>query len=107
MEALTSMAANGVPSTSDFHCTAYTNSSSSLGANIVNSTTAGLVDYSVCELWGQVNEILLGNSSTSGSGSNSTTSTTPTNGASGVVINSFSWIVAGVVFFSFCLLLAH
>jgi hypothetical protein len=76
----------------------------SRGINFVNSTTAGLVNYTVCGFWDQVNQIALNSSSGNatnlgGNGTNSTgignsAGTASTGGASGVVVNAVMWIIA-------------
>ena len=120
VSAWTAMAANRDPSSGDLQWLAYTDSSKSLGINIVNATTPGYVNYTVCPLWDTVNEMLvsLSNStmSNSTSGSNATTtspnpslsptpnpsvsmspspsvSTRPSAAAASPVINTASWIV--------------
>lgn len=112
INAWTAMAAKGNPSTGGFYWPAYGNSSSSLGINIVNSTTVGVVDYSHCALWDQVNEILLNSSSNSITNSTdagnatsaSATATTatigaiPTGGTAKRAINAYSWIWVGAIF---------
>jgi carboxylesterase type B len=54
----TAMALNKSPSTKNLTWPAYTNSSSSLGVNIVSAVTPGSVDYSVCALWDVVTEMM-------------------------------------------------
>jgi hypothetical protein len=107
-KAWTAMAANGSPSTKDFHWPPYENSSQSLGINIVNSTTAGVVDYSSCQLWDQINNNFLKASNSTAANSTGTASltpsSTPTNMASALVINSLNWIMAGVAVGAFTLL---
>jgi hypothetical protein len=94
----TAMASNGSPSTSDFRWPQYTNASQSLGINIVNSATVGVVDYSNCQLWDQINKnFKVSNSaitSSTGAG-NSTTTIISMSGAS-AIINNYLWIMASV-----------
>lgn len=106
MNAWTAMAAKGDPSTDELNWPAYSNSSSSLGINIVNSTLAGVVDYSHCVLWDKINEGLLNSSSTNTTNStgvaNATytisASATLTSGASITANYALFWLVVGAAF---------
>jgi hypothetical protein len=57
VSAWTAMAEKGNPSTRSLKWPVYRNESS-LGLNIVNDTTVGHLDYSVCQLWDKVNAYL-------------------------------------------------
>jgi Carboxylesterase family len=103
--AWTSMAATANPSSSLLAWPAW-NSTSSLGINVLNSTAAGVVNYTICELWDtiaaeQINGTLVSNTSTtnassttSGSGSSTGSATTTaatstsTNAAGGFIVQS-------------------
>lgn len=85
------MAANGNPSTNIFDWPAYTNATQTTGINIINSTDAGVIDYSVCALWDQVNQGFVNASSTSSSG-NATTSQSAASSASGIGMHSFGGV---------------
>lgn len=91
LSAWTSMAANGNPSTNIFDWPAYTNATQTTGINIINSTDAGVIDYSVCALWDQVNQGFVNASSTSSSG-NATTSQSAASSASGIGMHSFGGV---------------
>jgi len=86
------MASTGNPSVQGGLQWPQWNSTSSLGDNIVNTTSVGVVDYSQCAFWDMVNNMYLnftvlsssangtsGNSSTSSG--NGSTGTGPKNGA--------------------------
>ena len=62
VSAWTAMAATGDPSTDRVHWPAY-NPSTSLGLNILNTTTARMIDYSVCEFWEPIYAAQLKNNS--------------------------------------------
>lgn len=57
VSAWTAMAEKGNPSTGSLQWPVYRNGSS-LGLNIVNDTTVEHLDYSVCQLWDEVNAYL-------------------------------------------------
>lgn len=93
VRAWTAMASSGNPSSGDG------GASQSLGMNFGNSVAAGSVDYTVCELWDQVNQILLTSSNSLGTNSSiadTSNGTVPASVASIVVINASIWIIAGV-----------
>ena len=90
--AWSAMASTGNPSVQGGLQWPQWNSTSSLGVNIVNTTSVGVVDYSQCAFWDMVNNMYLnftvlsssangtsGNSSTSSG--NGSTGTGPKNGA--------------------------
>jgi carboxylesterase type B len=60
LQAWTSMAANQDPSSNGTLWPAYGGASNPLGINIVNYTSAGVVDYSPCLLWDKVDVMLRG-----------------------------------------------
>lgn len=88
VSAWTAMAATGDPSTESVEWPAY-HPNTSLGLNILNSTTARSIDYSVCEFWEPIYAEQLKNNSlesmastnTSGVANNSVPSGTSTAGA--------------------------
>lgn len=71
----TAMAENADPSTDDIHWPQFQTSKDfqSPGMIFGNSSTAGKIDFSACELWSKVYEMLVGE--------NSTATATPTGGA--------------------------
>lgn len=62
VSAWTAMAATGDPSTESVEWPAY-NPNTSLGLNILNRTTAGSIDFSMCEFWEPIYAAQLKNSS--------------------------------------------
>ncbi|KAE8449434.1 hypothetical protein EG329_008042 [Mollisiaceae sp. DMI_Dod_QoI] len=76
MSAWTSMAATGNPSSSDLEWPSW-NATQSLGINIVNSTTVGVVNYTACEFWDAIDKSLNFTSSGNASANATTTATTP------------------------------
>ena len=88
VSAWTAMAATGDPSTESVEWPAYS-PSTSLGLNILNSTTAGPIDFSVCEFWEPIYAAQLKNntldsmssSNTTGVANGSVPSGTPSTGA--------------------------
>ncbi|KAF8856038.1 alpha/beta-hydrolase [Acephala macrosclerotiorum] len=70
VEAWTSIAATGNPSTSSLEWPVW-NGTASLGVNILNSTTVGVVNYTTCEFWDVIEKGL--NFTSTNSTSNATT----------------------------------
>ena len=72
VSAWTAMAATGDPSTESVEWPAYS-PSTSLGLNILNSTTAGSIDFSMCEFWEPIYAAQLKNNTLDSMGSSNTT----------------------------------
>ena len=102
MDAWTSMAATGTPGAGWPRFTAH----ESMGINFVGSPQAGVVDYSVCQFWDQVNaeisaldasRMSSSNATSTGSGAGSPTSSGKTSGSSAAALAAANVIAIGAV----------
>ena len=80
--AWTAMAVSGNPSVQGGLQWPQWNNTASLGVNIVNTTTVGVVDYSQCAFWDMIDNLYL-NFTSSGADGTSGNGSTSTNGTSG------------------------
>ncbi|KAH8696281.1 hypothetical protein BGW36DRAFT_451568 [Talaromyces proteolyticus] len=104
----TAMAENADPSTESVHWPQFqitANGSSTPGLIIGNSTEPGLIDFSACKLWAQVNATILASNATataaptpSGSPTASSTRVPPTNGAVTILPSFVGWSVLMMAF---------
>lgn len=101
--AWTSMAANGDPSRDGISWPAYGGPLKSLGINFNNSTSAGAINYTVCEFWDQVNQMIL-NSTSSGNSTGISNTTAPAvqSGAPKIVLDVTIWTVLGITLGASC-----